>query len=81
METETPLASIILDNIFSIYEEVMQKIKSKDKVDEKKEDKESCLIDDKRKPEVISGDEKNAFLPRFIITPAQGTSSGLRKKE
>lgn len=59
----------------------MQKVKSKDKVDEKKDYKESCLIDDKRKPEVVDGDSANAYLPRFIITPAQGASSGLRKKE
>lgn len=59
----------------------MQKKKSKDKVDENKNTKESCLTNDKRKPEVVDGDAANAYLPRFIITPAQGASSGLKKKE
>jgi hypothetical protein len=59
----------------------MQKTKSKDKNDNSKEDKASCLTDDKREPIVIEGDESNAYLPRFILMPAQGASSGLSKKE
>jgi len=59
----------------------MQKTKSKDKNDNSKEDKASCLTDDKREPIVIEGDENNAYLPRFILMPAQGASSGLSKKE
>lgn len=40
-------------------------------------------IIDGEQPELVvkEGDKNTAFLPRFVLVPAQGTSSGLKKKE
>lgn len=39
------------------------------------------FIEDDRKPIVEEGDENTAFLPRFVLSPFRGLSSGLRRKE
>jgi hypothetical protein len=39
------------------------------------------FVEDDRKLIVEEGDERSAFLPRFVLTPFRGPGSGLRRRE
>lgn len=41
---------------------------------------EHLIMDDKREPIVLEGDQNNAFLPRFKLEPYSGIASGLSHK-
>jgi len=70
----------------SIVGEIMKK--KIDKIEDEKKDRNLDennpmfvrFISDDRTPIVEDGDENTAFLPRYVLSPFRGLSSGLEKK-